>query len=128
MALDGHLTTITFGTSVFVAEWNNVEGSGNDERADIETSHLGTADNYKTYIPASLVDGGEFSADINWTGAEDPPTTAVVETITIDWAGTALTWAFSGYIKSASPSAASGERMQASIVIKVAGPITKVVS
>lgn len=127
MAADGLGTTITWGTSSFVALWNNLEGSGNEARDDIETSHLGTTGDYKTYIPTDLVEGGEFSADIEWNGTEDLPTVDPLEIITIDWAGSGKTWAFNGYQKGASPTAVVGEKMSVSIVIKVAGPITKVI-
>jgi hypothetical protein len=112
-------------TSSFTAEWMNVDGSDNDSREDIDTTYLGTTGGYRTYMPGDLLDGGEFTAVMHWTGAEDPPTDQAAEVITIDWAGSGKTWAFSGYMKNCTPAVPLGDKMTAVATFKIAGAITK---
>ena len=123
---DGQGPTITFGTSAFTASLISVDGPA-VERAAIDTSHLGLT-SAKTFMPASLYDPGGCDITIAFDPADEPPMTSAAETITIDWAGTADTWAFSGFMTNYRPSATGGERMEAQITIKATGPITGLIA
>ncbi len=128
MAVDlGTGTTLTFGTSSFTIDVMSVDGSGNETREAIRTSHMGTTGTH-TYTPSDIMDGGTFTVEGNFDGTQDPPTSGAVETITIDWGGSGYTWAFDGFITEFSPSAPFEDKMSGSFTIQVAGAITKVTS
>lgn len=125
MAADiGTGTTITFGTSSFTAEIMSV--NGNDiTREDIDTTHMGTT-NYRTFIPADLVDGGSIELEINFDPDSQPPIAGAAETITITFplpAGqsTPADLEFSGYVNSWSWGVPNEEKMTATLTIKVDG-------
>lgn len=120
----GTATTVVFATSAFAANIMSVDGSGIEERPSIKTSHMGTTD-ADTFIPGDLVDGGEYTLEIQWTGEDDPPTGGVAELITINWAGTLTSSSFSGFMTSCSESIPLEEMMTATCVLKVAGAITR---
>lgn len=121
-AYDGQGTTITFGTSGFAARLIGVNGP-DIKREAIESSVMATTD-WKEFIMAALTDGGEVSIDVEHDGSDDPPATSAAETITINWGGLGNSWSFSGGMTGYSPKAAMGERMQATMTIKVCGAIT----
>jgi len=122
-AREGYGTTITFGTSGWAAKLISVEGPGM-ERAAIDATHMSTT-TAMAYIVATLYDGGSVDVVFEFDPSQgEPPIGSALETITIDWAGTGNTTAFSGGFTAYSPGAAIGERMQASATIKVCGPIT----
>lgn len=121
MATDGHGTTITFGTSGFSANLLEI-GGVSLERAAIDSTHMGTA-NAKAYIPTSLYDGGSVDITFEFVGNENVPIDAAVETITINWAG-ANAWSFSGFMTGFTPSAQTGEKMQASATLKITGAVS----
>lgn len=120
--MDGHGTTITFGTSSFSANLISVNGPS-VTRDDIDNTHMGTSD-AKAYLPSALYDGGEVSLTVEHDASLAVPIDQDAETITIDWAGQGSTWAFSGYVKGCTPGAAIGERMESEITIKVTGAVT----
>jgi len=128
MAADqGTATTITFGTSSFSADLLSING-GAITRDAIETTHMTTATG-KTFVPADIEDGGEYTMEIAFIGSLVLPTvgTAVLETITINWGGTGTgyEWAFSGFVTSTGDISASiNERMTTTLTIKVSGDIT----
>ena len=128
-ALEGHGTTIGFGTSTVT--FNVIDMQLPDKtRAAIETTHLGTS-NARTHMPETLYDGGEFSMTVEYDKADlyELPSNAE-ETVTITFpleAGdsTSTTVVFTGFCTSESgPSVTTGERMTGSITIKVDGEIT----
>jgi len=128
MAADqGTATTITFGTSGFTADLLSVNG-GAVTRDAIETTHMGTTTG-KTFVPADIEDGGEYTMEIAFLGNLTLPTmgTAVAEAVTIDWGGTGTgyKWGFSGFVTSTGDISASiNERMTTTLTIKVSGDIT----
>lgn len=121
-AYDGQGTTISFGTSGFAARLIGVNGP-DIKREAIESSVMSTED-WKKFIMASLADGGEVSIDVEHDGSDDPPVNEPAETISINWGGLGNSWSFSGAMSGYSPKAAMGERMQATMTLKVCGEIT----
>ncbi len=92
-------------------------------RADIKTSHAGTTGAH-TFIPADLIEGGQLTFDVVFTGAR--PTLAAGQTPTsyvITFKSGGPTWTFDGYINSFAPKAPIEDRMTGTIGIKVAGEI-----
>lgn len=124
----GFGTTITFGTSAFSFELTDVQGSDNDKREVIDSTHMGTSGGYVTKDPWDLRDGGSINVEGHFTGAQNPPSGAAKETITVDWGGTAKTWAFTGFMRNFVPKAPLRDKMTFSAVLEVAGAITKTVS
>ncbi len=121
MAQLGTGTTITM--SGFTANILSVDGPSMT-RESIQTSHMSTT-NYHTFIPASLVDGGELTLEVEFGATTAIPITGSATTVTIVWGGTANTsWSFSGFLTAFTPNAAIDERMTASATIKIAGEIT----
>ena len=118
----GDGTTIAFAVTGFTANVISINGP-NPTRESIDTTHLGTS-NDKTFIPAALVDGGDFSMTIQYDPTVTIPINQPAETITIDPAGSGSTLAFSGFLTGASHSFAVGELMQTDISGKVTGAIT----
>jgi len=119
---DGHGTTVTFGTSGFASNLISVDGPS-ASREDVDNTHMGTSA-AKAYLPSALYDGGEVTLHVEHDASASVPIDQAAETITIDWAGSANTYAFSGYIKGYTPGAAIGERMEADVVVKVTGAVT----
>ena len=118
----GDGTTIAFAVTGFTANVISINGP-NPTRESIDTTHLGTS-NDKTFIPAALVDGGDFSMTIQYDPTVTIPIKEPAETITIDPAGSGNTLSFSGFLTAASHSFAVGELMQTDVTGKVTGPIT----
>jgi hypothetical protein len=121
MALDGTGTTITFGTTSFTANLLSIDGPG-AERGTINMSKMSSTTS-EDFAPKGLYDGGELEMTIEHTGAQTPPIDQVAETITITWAG-GQTTVFSGFCTGYKPKAQIGERMEATLKIKVTGTVT----
>jgi hypothetical protein len=127
MACDlGTGTTITFGTSSFAFELLEVNESG-ESREAIDCTHMGTSAT-RAFVPGDLTDGGSITVRGHYTGAQDPPIDAAAETITIDWGGSGLTCAFSGFMTNFAAGAQIEEKMEFTAEIKVAGAITRTTS
>ncbi len=122
MATLGTGTTITFATSAFSAEILSVDGPS-QSRESVQSSHMGTED-YHTFMPADLVDGGEVTIEIAHEATTSPPIDQDAEIITIDWGGVGNTDIFSGFVTAYTPNAAIDERMTASMTVKVADEIS----
>jgi len=125
MAEQGTGTTLTFGTSGFTSELLSIGGPG-WSRESVDTAHMGTTTSL-SFEPADLYDGGELTVEFAFDPSKTPPLTAVVETITVDWAGLGAgqIWSFSGFMTNYEPgSAAINERMTASATLKVTGDIS----
>lgn len=121
--------TVVFATSAFTAEIVDVGGPGRS-RESVNISHQGTTGAH-VFIPATLVDNGEFTLDLHFDPDDEPPINGPNETITITWPkvsgdATAATWAFSGHVTGHEPTGTLEDKMTASVTIKVSGDITKV--
>jgi hypothetical protein len=81
MADTGNTATIAFATSGFTANYHRIGGT-EQERPAIKTSHLGTT-NTETYIPGDLIEPGEFEVEFEFDPNNQPPITAVAETVTV---------------------------------------------
>src|SRR5690606_34865774 len=92
-------------------------------RESINTSHAGTTNDYMTFIPADLADGGEVDVDLIFDEEAEPPIDSAPETVTITYPG-GTTWAFSGFLTNYRPAAPYDDLMTATATLKVAGPIT----
>lgn len=122
-AYDGHGTTITFGTTGYSAGIISVDGPG-IERESIDATLMSTT-TAKAYIVASLYDGGNLELTVEHDPAIDAPIANATETITINWGGTGTgNWSFSGFCTGYKPGASIGERMTASMTVKVTGAVT----
>lgn len=114
----GKGTTITFGTSAYAADKLSISGPS-QSRAAIDTTHLGSSNDNKTYIPDDFAEPGT----IDFTAIYDPndgvpPINAAAETITItEPDGT--TWAASGFVTSINVTRALGERMEMEVSIQL---------
>ena len=88
MADVGHGATIRFATNpLFLPVVLSVDGT-DITRESYETSHLGIADGYKTFMPGDLVDPGQSTLEIQYspnqaTEAQMVPINDVAESITI---------------------------------------------
>lgn len=125
--ISGKGTTIGFGTTTTWSPKYVSIGGVSPSRGDLETTHLATANNYKTFKPEDFVDGGEITLDCFWEPENGfPPITAAAETITITYPDTgAATVAFSGYVKSFEvQEAVNDQLLRMTLTIKIAGPIT----
>ncbi len=124
MADLGTGTTIAFGTSNFSANLIDI-GGPSQERASVETTHMGTA-NAHSFIPGDLVDGGEVDLTFEYNGDDDPPIDQAAETVVIDWggAGVGKTSSFSAFMTNFTPGAAIEERMTSTATLKVDGVVT----
>jgi len=122
--MDGHATTVVFGTSGFSASLIGVDGP-DMSRDSIDDTYMSTTAAME-FLEASLYDGGEVTLTVKHAITALPPIGAAQETITIDWAGQGAgnTWAFTGFLTGYSGGAAIGERMEAQVKIKVSGAIT----
>ena len=122
---DGHGTTITFGTSAFAANLIAVN-SFNATRASVDNTHMGTTVAMAS-LPAELYDW-EMEILIEHDGSDAVPISGANETITIDWAGAAQTYAGSGHVTGYNAGASIGERMEATMSIKGSGEVTGLTS
>lgn len=127
---DGATPTETFTT---VAEVSNIGGPGLSLDT-AEATHHGSTGGWKEYV-ATLLDGGEVSLDLNYipTAATQNNTTGLLYDMTHrtlrnfklvfpDIGGT--TWSFSGFVTAFEPSAPVGDKLSASVTIKISGQPT----
>jgi hypothetical protein len=124
--MDGHGSTVTFGTSGFSAKIISIDGP-EPSRESLDETYMDTED-AKEFDPANLYDGGTLTIKVRHGVTVEPPiiTTDAPEneTITITWGLTGDTWAFSGHCTKYKPSASIGQRMEADMDVKVSGVIT----
>jgi hypothetical protein len=120
--MDGHGTTITFATSGFSARLIGVDGP-DISRESIDETYMDTEE-AKEFDPAELYDGGSVEMTVKHCIGELPPVNGPNELITIDWAGSGNTWAFSGHVTGYSGGAAIGQRMEGKMTVKVSGKVT----
>lgn len=124
MADTGNSASIAFATSSFSANIYMI-GSTSQERAALETSHLGTT-NQKTFVPDDLIDPGEFEIEFEWDQSFStfPPISAAAETVTITFPlksgeSTAATLAGSAFVTSSSgPDVENGTIMRGTMTVK----------
>jgi hypothetical protein len=123
-AVDGTGATVTFGTTGFAPQLIDVSADGRSRDA-LKSTHMGTSGTH-TYIPADLVEGGEFSMTyyFNCTDATGTLLAAAAEVVTIAWAS-GVSWAASCFCIDVGASAKIGETMQQTIKMKVAGAVTE---
>jgi len=98
-------------------------------RGEVDNTHMGTSD-VMEYLPGQLYDGGTMTMTVEHDGDVTPPIITTdspveVETITITWGSEspAANWAFSGFMSGYKPGASIGERMEATVTVKVCGAI-----
>ena len=121
-------TTIAFGTSAFSAQVLDIN-QGDQSRPPIDVTHMGST-NFREFIVGKLVDGGTVEVEILYDPDEQPPISAVAETITITFpvpAGlaTGATYIFSGFVTNWGWAAPLEDRMTATITIQVDGKGTE---
>jgi hypothetical protein len=118
---------VTFGASTFAAQLIDVSADGRTRDA-LKSTHMGTTGTH-TYIPADLVEGGEFSMTyyFNCTDLTGTLLAANAETVTITW-NPSRTWAASCFCIDIGASAKIGETMQQTVKLKVAGAVSEVTS
>ena len=123
-ATDGTGVTVTFATTAFAPQLIDISVDGRSRDA-LKSTHMGTSGTH-TYIPADLVEGGEFSMTFyfNCTDATGTLLSAVAEDVTIAWAS-GKSWAASCFCIDVSASTKIGETMQQTIKMKVAGTVTE---
>lgn len=126
MADVGTGSTITFGTSSYSASVTDIQ-IGGQERAVIDTSHMGTT-GARTKIVGDLYEPGTVEVSIIYDPNSEPPFGAA-ETITVTWpipAGGAsgATLAGSGFISSRSQSIPLEDLMTATYTIQYADDLT----
>jgi hypothetical protein len=114
--------TIVFGTSGFEAE---ILGFDADEvnRPALDSSHLGTPNNARTFKPGKLYDPGGVSMELGFDPKKIPPITGDAETITITFLdGTTL--AFEGFVDSYKWGGELEGLLTGSCHVKASGPLT----
>ena len=122
MAADvGTGTAITFDSG-FLGEILSIEPP-NPSREVIDTSHMASANNARTFKPGDLVDWGELTAEISFHPSESPPITGAEEQVVITFPDT-TTWTFQGFMSAYEPSVPLEDKMTATVTIKVSGPVT----
>lgn len=130
----GTASTVTFGTSGYSANIENVDWSGM-ERAAFETTHMSTTlpganqIGGKTFIPSKFADPGEITLEVQYNPQTNPPLNGVAETITIGWPlvsgdSTAASWACSGFLRSFRITDPHDGKMMATAVVKLSGNIS----
>ncbi|HUU32559.1 MAG TPA: hypothetical protein VMW48_00785 [Vicinamibacterales bacterium] len=119
---DGSGTTVTFATSGFSMHITDVQGPS-AERGEIETSYLGTS-TWRTFIPEALANGGTVELTVQFDPSISDIITSAAETVTINWAGSGNTDAFSAFCTAFSRGARVGELMEGSMTLKVTGAIS----
>ena len=117
----GHGTKINFGTSLFTAEILDVTPPSGS-RESINVSHMLTSSAHR-FIPADLVDWGEFKFQCGFVPSTAPILSSAPEIITITFPD-ATKWSFSGFCTGYSPSVPMNDKMVCDITVKVDGNIT----
>tara|TARA_B100000029_G_scaffold269360_1_gene264694 strand:- start:2063 stop:2431 length:369 start_codon:yes stop_codon:yes gene_type:complete len=121
MADSGFGTTITF-SSGFFAEIISVDGPDLSREA-IDTTHMGTTNGWKTFIPSDLKDGGTLSVEMAYDPGTSPPIADAESSCTVTYPD-ASTCSFTGFMTSFSSSIPIDDRMTASAEIKVNGAVS----
>tara|TARA_Y100000593_G_scaffold24322_1_gene48476 strand:- start:87 stop:455 length:369 start_codon:yes stop_codon:yes gene_type:complete len=121
MADSGFGTTISF-SSGFFAEIISVDGPDLSREA-IDTTHMGTTNGWKTFIPSDLKDGGTLSVEMAYVPGTSPPIADAETTCTVTYPD-ASTCSFTGFMTSFSSSIPIDDRMTASAEIKVNGAVS----
>ena len=113
-----------------IAELTSISGP-NVTRGSVDTSSHGSTDNLKTFLPAGLADGGEFSVEGNFLPGDTEQaglvtafksTTAV--NYLVDFVSPAVTFAFSGLVTAFSVSAPHTGKTSFSATFKCLGKPT----
>lgn len=121
--------TATAGVYDTIAQVANITPP-QSETDDVEIEELDPANAHKRFLPG-LIDGGEVSLTLNFDGKDighqnllNDHQNRTIKNYKIVLPDN-TTWAFSGYVKSFSPSEISaGEIVQAEVTIKVSGKPT----
>jgi hypothetical protein len=130
----GSGTTVTFGTSGYSANVENIDWSGM-EREAFPTTHMTTTQpganqiGGKTFIPSKYADPGEITLEVQYNPQTNPPLNGPAETITITFPlvsgdSTAANWACSGFLRSFRLTDPHDGKMMATAIIKMSGLIT----
>ncbi len=120
MADSGFGTTITW-ESGFLGEVISVDWSG-IARESIDTTHMTTANNAKTFMPSDIYDPGEVSVEMAFNPSATPPITDAADEVTVTFpAGD--TWVASGFLTSFDLNSPLEDRMTATAVVKLSGQI-----
>lgn len=116
--MDGHGTSINFGTSGFSARLISVDGP-DMKRESIDETYMDTTV-AKDWDPAALFDMGEVSLTVKHDPALEPPIDGDNETITITFkSGKGMS--FLGHMTGYAGGASIGARMEAKVTIKASG-------
>jgi len=113
---------------VSVAEVTRITGP-NPSKEQIDVTHLESSGAYREYID-SFKDGGELSAEVNFIPAThqdilDDFNNDTQRNWRIVWPDLQTQWSFAATVRSISPSASVGEKLSATITLKVSGAITQ---
>ncbi len=122
---------VVFGTSGFSGNIMNV-GFPGISRESIDTSHLGTslpsAGNFgaKTFIPADLVDAGEFTLEVHFNPLSAPPIEDAAEVVTVTWPlvsgdATSSIWVFTAFTTGFDITGPLDDKMVATMTMKITG-------
>ena len=93
----------------------------NTSREALDTSHMLTP-SYRTYVPGKLIEGGEMTLLVQFDSAVTIPTLGALASTMITYPDGDV-WTFDAFVMSMSPTADLDTVMQATVVLKVAGPI-----
>ena len=121
MADSGFGTPIAF-SSGFFAEIISVDGPDLSREA-IDTTHMGTTNGWKTFIPSDLKDGGPLSVEMAYVPGTSPPIGEAESSGTVTYPDSS-TCSFTGFMTSFSSSIPIDDRMTASAEIKVNGEVS----
>ena len=123
MPATGNGATLTLATSSMPAAITSITFGG-FSRESLDTSTLSTT-GARTFIPADLVDNGDFSVEGYWDGTT-LPISAAAETMTIAIGTTAGTKSFAGsaFCTSAEYGAPMDDLVSFSATFKWAGAVT----
>jgi len=124
MPATGNGATLTLATSTMPAAITSITFGG-FSRESLDTSTLSTT-GARSFIPADLVDNGDFSVEGYWDGAAALPISAVAETCTIAIGTTAGTKSFAGsaFCTSAEYGAPMDDLVSFSATFKWSGAVT----
>ncbi|MCK9569998.1 hypothetical protein M0R72_13730 [Candidatus Pacearchaeota archaeon] len=124
---EGHLTTVTFGTSNYEFNVISIDKIGRSVDV-IETTHLSTTGG-KTYMPADLPDSGQCVLTVDHNQEQDVVVPGVVETISFDVSGLGLTKASSGFIVGYEVNTIeTGQKVTAALTVQFTGEMTQATS
>lgn len=127
MAQVGFGMSIAFSSS-YLAEIVSIE-IGGVQRDALETTHAGTTNGIRTFIPSDLETYGEMTVRMRRGVGVIPPITGAIETVTVTWGKepgqtTAATWAFSGFCINWSASSPYEGLVETTATIKSTAAVT----